>query len=114
MRRFWLSVLLTIALGVGNVAGASAAQDCPMQRAAAASHDCCPDDAGSNAPNGPEKPDIGACVLGMACRPAPAITPAVTPVLAAAAALDVSQPNLGDAAPPSGPLQELFRPPRSI
>lgn len=123
MRRPWLTFLLTIALGVGGVASAWAAGGCPMQQAPAsastAEHECCPEAASAadqQGPNqqAPERRDIGDCVIGMACRPAPAVQASVPPLEFHANGVTLSQPLDAAAAPPSGPLQDLFRPPRTL
>ncbi len=80
----------------------------------APAHDCCPDQ---------DKPDDGqdqsqhgmdGCLMGMACRTAPVVAPSVAPILLPAAALVLNAPILTAPAAANGPLQELFRPPRSI
>ncbi len=110
MHRVWLALLLAFALAAGGVSSA-AAPACPMEQAGAA-HDCCPDDQPSNDEGSPQ--DMEACVMGAACRAAPAVAPTLAPLLLPSGAVSVSQPTLGEPAPPSGPLQQLFRPPRTI
>lgn len=113
MRRVWLAILLAFALTASGVASAMAAQDCPMQSAAtAAMNDCCPEDQGPSAP-GQDRHEMAGCKMGMACRAAPAVTPSVAPIGLPTATASVSEPVLVEAATPSGPLQQLFRPPRT-
>jgi hypothetical protein len=119
MRRFWLTILLTIALGVGSVANAAAAHHCPMQQAGSMeqavvmAHDGCMDGA-PGAPGAPDQRDMDDCVMGMACRTAPTLQLSVPLVVLRAIGVRLTQPIETEAPPPSGPLQDLFRPPRTI
>lgn len=85
-----------------------------MQHAAAVQtqHDCCPDEGGNK--NQPQQHDMDGCMMGMACRTAPAVAPTLAPISLSNATILMSQPILSEPAKLSGPLQELFRPPRSI
>lgn len=113
MRQVWLAILLAFALTAGGVASAMAAQDCPMQSAAsAAMHDCCPEDQRPSDPD-QDRHDMGDCMMGMACRAAPAVTPSVAPIGLPTATASVSEPIVVETGTPSGPLQQLFRPPRT-
>ncbi len=113
MRRVWLTILLAFALTASGVANAMAAQDCPMQAAAtAAMHDCCPEDQRPSDP-GQDQHDMDGCMMGMACRAGPVVAPSVAPIRLPTAAVSVSEPILSEPAKPSGPLQQLFRPPRT-
>lgn len=115
MRRMWLTVLTAFALVASGVANAQAAPLCPMQAAASgAAHDCCDDEGPMGAPNEDSSEKMTGCVVGMACRTAPAVAPALAPMRMPATALIISESILGEQAPPGGPLQELFRPPRTI
>lgn len=115
MRRTWLTLLTVFALAASGASAAMAADACPMLQAAAvqAQHDCCPDQGGDK--NQPQQQhDMDGCAMGMACRTAPAVAPSVAPVALANATILVSAPILSEPAKLSGPLQELFRPPRTI
>lgn len=113
MRRVWLTVLMAFALAASGVVNAAAAPSCPMQVSAGSpsQHDCC-DENGAPSKSGSDK--MSSCMEGMACRSAPTVAPVLAPLLAPSATVRVSQPILGEPAAPSGPLQQLFRPPRSI
>lgn len=78
-----------------------------------AQHDCCPDQGGDK--NQPlEQHGMDGCMMGMACRTAPAVAPSVAPIAMPNATIIMSAPALSEPAKLSGPLQQLFRPPRSI
>jgi hypothetical protein len=117
MRRIWLTLLTAFALAASGVSTAIAAEDCPMMQTAAvdAEHDCCPDEGGAEQ-NQPEQQqhDMDGCTMGMACRTAPAVAPTLAPIAFSNATILMSQPILSEPAKLSGPLQKLFRPPRSI
>ena len=70
MRRFWLSLLLTLSLVSGGVANAWAAGDCPyLKDAVTSQHSCCPDDAAKMpSHHGDESDKTPQCKLGQACR----------------------------------------------
>ena len=80
MRRFWLSLLMVIALASGGVANAMVMADCPMlaqasaNEAMSAGHDCCPDDTPAAPDEQPAK-KMGDCAMAQACRAGPAMTP---------------------------------------
>ncbi len=74
----------------------------------------CAADGGRSGEQQPAKQKSDACFLGMACRSAPAVAPALEPIQVTAVIVRLSQPILSEPAKPSGPLQQLFRPPRSI
>lgn len=113
MRRVWLTILLAFALTASGVANAMAAQDCPMQAAAtAAMHDCCPEDQQPSNP-GQDPNEMDGCLMGMACRAAPAVAPALAPIALPLVSVRLTQPVASEPAQPSGPLQQLFRPPRA-
>lgn len=113
MRCVWLTIILAFALMASGVANAMAAQDCPMQSAAsAAMHDCCPEDQRPSDPD-QDRHDMVGCMMGMACRAGPVVTPSVAPIRLPTAAVQASEPIPGEPEAPSGPLQELFRPPRT-
>jgi hypothetical protein len=116
MRRFWLTFLTAFALAASGVSTAMAVEDSPMMQAAVAEaeHDCCPDEGGGDQ-NQPEQQqhDMDGCAMGMACRTAPAVAPTLAPIALSNATILKSQPILSEPAKLSGPLQELFRPPRS-
>jgi hypothetical protein len=82
--------------------------------AAAAAHDCCPNEGGGDK-NQPQQQqhDMDGCIMGMACRTAPAVAPTLAPVSLPNATILMSRPKLSEPAKPSGPLQQLFRPPRT-
>lgn len=78
-----------------------------------AQHDCCPDQSGDK--NQPlEQHGMDGCTMGMACRTAPAVAPTLVPTALSNATILMSSPLAIEPAKPSGPLQQLFRPPRSI
>ncbi len=116
MRRPWLTLLTTFALAASGISAAFAAEACPMLQAAAvaqAQHDCCPDEGGDK--NQPQQQhDMDSCTMGMACRTAPAVAPTLAPMSLSNATILMAQPALSEPAKPSGPLQQLFRPPRTI
>ncbi|HCK85001.1 MAG TPA: hypothetical protein DHW63_10940 [Hyphomonadaceae bacterium] len=112
MRRVWLTILIAFAVAASGVASATAAQDCPM-RAAATAHDCCLDNNGADQDH-PQQHKMDGCLMGMACRTTPAVTPTLEPVRLTLTMISSSQPIMSDVAKPSGPLEELFRPPRTI
>ena len=112
MRRFWLSLLLAFTFAANGFA--AAAEVCPMARDAVAStaHACCPDQQPSG--NAPQKQKSDNCLMGAACRAGQVMAPSVEPVVLAAALVRIERPILGEQAPPSGPLSEYWRPPRTI
>ncbi|WP_135209755.1 hypothetical protein [Vitreimonas flagellata] len=113
MRRVWITILVAFALTASGVANAMAAQDCPMQSAAgAAVHDCCPENQQPSKPD-QDQHDMDGCLMGMACRAGPVAGPFVAPVRLPIAVISVSEPIISEPAAPSGPLQQLFRPPRT-
>lgn len=114
MRRIWLSLLTAFALAASGVS-ASAAQACPMQQAMAAQaqHDCCPDENGDQNQS-QQQHDMDGCMMGMSCRTAPAVAPTFAPIALPNATLRLSQPIWSEPANLNGPLQQLFRPPRTI
>jgi hypothetical protein len=115
MVRVWLALSLAFALATGGIA--SAATECPMERAAAVSvHDCCPDSAVADhgQPQPGQKQKADGCQFGMACRTAQAMAPALASIALSQPGLRLAQPITSEAAKPSGPLQQLFRPPRTI
>ncbi|MFN3463864.1 MAG: hypothetical protein ACK4X1_07260 [Terricaulis sp.] len=114
MPRLWLSLLTAFVLAASGVSTAVAAEACPMQQAAAAQaqHDCCPDQGGDkNQPQ--QQDDMDGCVMGMACRTASAVAPTFAPIVLPNATILMSAPRLSEPARLSGPLQDLFRPPRT-
>lgn len=120
MRRFWLSFLTAFALAASGVSPVMAMQDCPMRAEAAQAvahsapaHDCCPDQEKSDDGQGQQQHDLDGCLMGMACRTAPAVAPCVAPIVLPAAAMVLDAPILAVPAAATGPLQELFRPPRT-
>lgn len=114
MRRIWLTVFLTFALTASSVANAMAAQNCPMQSAATvAVHDCCPENQQPSKPD-QDQHDMDGCLMGMACRAGPVVAPSVAPIRLPTAVISVSEPIVSEPATRSGPLQQLFRPPRTI
>jgi len=117
MRRFWLTLLTAFAFLAGALAPAMAMSDCPMMAEAAqvaAAHDCCPDEQKPAGDQDQPRHDMDGCMMGMACRTVSAVTPTMAPIALPISALLVDAPLLVAPAAASGPLQELFRPPRSI
>jgi len=115
MRRFWLTLLTAFALAASGFSSAPAAEACPMMQTAAveASHDCCPDEGGQK--NQPQQQhDMDGCMMGMACRTATAVAPTLAPIALSNATILMSAPRVSEPAKLSGPLQQLFRPPRTI
>lgn len=115
MRRLWLTFLTAFALVATGYSSALAAEACQMMQAAAVetAHDCCPDEGGQK-DQPQQQHDTDGCTMGMACRTAPAVAPTLAPIALSNATILMSQPVLSEPAKLSGPLQELFRPPRSI
>jgi hypothetical protein len=116
MARVWLALILAFALATGGVASAFAAE-CPMEQAQVVSvHDCCPDNAGGShgQPQQDQRQRSDACLFGMACRTAPAMAPTFASIVLSQPGIRVAQPIASEPAKPSGPLQQLFRPPRTI
>ncbi len=116
MRRLWLTFLTVFALAAGGNSTAMAAEACPMLQAAAAQaqHDCCPDEGGADQNQPQQQHDMDGCMMGMSCRTAPAVAPTLAPIALSNATILMSRPTLSEPAKLSGPLQELFRPPRTI
>jgi len=116
VRQVLLTLLLAFAMTASGLASASAV-DCPMMAAAeaqASAHDCCPDEGGDKNQPAQQQHDMDGCMMGMACRTAPAVTPSVAPIALRNALILTSAPALSEPANVSGPHQQLFRPPRSI
>lgn len=118
MRRIWLTLLTAFALAAS---GASPAMACPMDAVASAAfaqasaHDCCPDGDRSDRRQGKQTQDqMDGCLMGMACRTAPAVAPTLAPIAQPNATIPMSAPAMSEPANLSGPLQELFRPPRTV
>ena len=116
MRRLLLTFLTAFALAASGISAAMAAEDCPMMQAAAAEaeHDCCPDEGGGDKNQPQQQHDMDDCTMGMACRTAPAVAPTLAPIAHSNATILMSQPVLSEPAKASGPLHQLFRPPRTI
>ena len=117
MRRFWLTILTAFAFLAGALSPAMAMADCPMLAEAAqvsAAHDCCPDEQKPTGDQDQPRHDMDGCMMGMACRTAPAVTPTVAPIALPVSTLLLDAPVLDAPAAAAGPLEELFRPPRSI
>jgi hypothetical protein len=94
-----------------------AAHGCPMKASAvtaASAHDCCPDHQPDEAPDDQSQHDMDGCMMGVSCRSGPIVTPSLAPIRLPTVVLSLKAPILGEPVPPSGPLQELFRPPRTI
>jgi hypothetical protein len=115
MHRFWLTILMALALATGGFANAQMAFACPMQTTTVAVHDCCPDGSThKQSPSDDGSKKMSGCFVGQACRSAPAVAPTMAPLRVSAIGIRMTRPLLDYSAPASGPLQELFRPPRSI
>ena len=116
MRRLWLTFLTAFALAASSVATAMAAEACPMLQSAAVQmqHACCPDEGGSDRNQPVQKHDMDGCMMGMACRTAPAVAPTFAPISLPNGTILMAVPTLREPAELSGPLQQLFRPPRTI
>jgi hypothetical protein len=115
MRRFWLTILMAFALTAGGYANAVAAQACPMEAPAASAHDCCPDDNKSrDVPADHSEKGMAGCVMGQACRTAPAVTPTLAPIQLSSVTIQVSPPVLVNPAPARAPLSQHWRPPRFV
>ncbi|PZO52813.1 MAG: hypothetical protein DCF16_08435 [Alphaproteobacteria bacterium] len=113
VRHVLLTLLTAFALAASGLASASSFA-CPMAvEPAASAHDCCPDEGGDK--NQPlEQHDMDGCMMGMACRTAPAMASSVAPIALSSATIVTSAPVASEPANLSGPLQQLFRPPRTI
>lgn len=117
MRQFWLTILTVFAFLAGGLSPAMAMSECPMMVEAAqvaAAHDCCPDAQKPAGDQDQQRHDMDGCVMGMACRAASAVAPTIAPIALPVGALVLDAPVADAPAAASGPLQELFRPPRSI
>lgn len=116
MRRLWLTFLTAFALAASGVSAAMAAEACPMLQAAAvqAQHDCCPDEGSADQNRPQQQHDMDGCMTGMACRTAPAVPPTLAPIALSNATILMWRPIVSERAKLSGPLQQLFRPPRTI
>lgn len=116
MRRLWLSFLTALALAASGISTAMAAEACPMMQAATvqAAHDCCPDEGGGDQNQPQQQHDMDGCMMGMACRTASAVAPTLAPIALSNATILMSSPLAIEPAKPSRPLQQLFRPPRTI
>lgn len=79
-----------------------------------APHDCCPDETGTDKNQPVGQHEMNDCTMGIACRTTPAVTPTFAPISLLNATILMSEPRLSEPAKLSGPLQQLFRPPRSI
>lgn len=115
MARVLLALVMIFALTAGGVANALMI-NCPMQESQTAqTHDCCPDESGADK-NQPQQQqhDMDGCMMGMSCRTAPAVAPTLAPVALSNATILMAQPVASEPAELSGPLQQLFRPPRTI
>lgn len=116
MRRFWLSLLMVIALASGGVANAMVMANCPMaaqasaQPAMSAGHDCCPDEVPADQP----AKQMGDCAMAQACRAGPALTPSVEPVSFIVSAIVLREPVMSDKSMISRAPDEFWRPPRTI
>ena len=119
MRRFWLSLLMVIALASGGVANAMVMADCPMLAQASAQpemgagHDCCPEDAPAAPDEQPSK-QMGDCAMAQACRAGPAMAPTIEPVSLIVSAIVVREPVMTDKGLISRAPDEFWRPPRTI
>jgi hypothetical protein len=116
MRQLWLTLLTAFALSASGISTAMAAEACPMLQAAAVetAHDCCPDDAGADKNQPQQQHDMDGCMMGMGCRTAAAVAPTLAPISLSNATFLMSSPVRSEPANLSGPLQQLFRPPRTI
>jgi hypothetical protein len=114
VRHVLLTLLTAFALAASGLASASAFA-CPMAvEAVASAHDCCPEEGGGDKNQPTQQNDMDGCMMGMACRTAPAVAPTVAPIALSNATILMSSPAAIEPAKPSGPLQQLFRPPRTI
>ena len=113
VRHVLLTLLTAFALAASGLASASASA-CPMAvEAAATAHDCCPNAGGGDKNQPQQQHDMDGCMMGTACRAAPAVAPSVAPIALPNAMILTSAPVASEPAKPSGPLQQLFRPPRT-
>jgi hypothetical protein len=117
MRQFGLSMLMVIALAASGVANAMSYVDCPMLAVAAgqvsaSSHDCCPEGAPAT-PSDEAPAKMTGCLVGQACRSAPAITPSLAPLRVAAPALQTKVALITDPALASRAPDAFWRPPRT-
>jgi hypothetical protein len=114
VRHVLLTLLTVFAFAASGLVSVSAFA-CPMAvEAAASAHDCCPDEGGGDNNQPQQQNDLDGCMMGMACRTAPAVAPTLAPIALSNATILVSQPVMSEPAKASGPLQQLFRPPRTI
>lgn len=116
MRRLWLTLLTAFALSASGVSAAMGGEACPMLQAAAAeaNHDCCPDEGGGDKNQPQRQHEMDGCMMGMSCRGAPAVAPSFAPIALSNATILLPALVAIEPAKASGPLQQLFRPPRTI
>mgnify|MGYP000884496628 CR=1 FL=1 len=120
MRRFWLTLLMFVALTASGFASAVAAQSCPFLNDRAPMHDC--DSMRMNDSNGstqdqtparnPEK--MAVCYLGQACRSVPVVAPALEPLRVSFGVILQPRLLIDAPAPATGSVRDFWRPPRSI
>lgn len=115
MRRLWFTVLLVMSLAISVTASAWAAQDCPFKEApaAAAAHDCCPDQEPTPDPSEHHGKSMD-CQLGQSCRASHAVEPLVPVLMVAHVEVirAIAPRDQQDA--PSSVASGLWRPPRVI
>lgn len=113
MHHVLLTLLVAFALSASGLASASEFA-CPMAAEAAVSaHDCCPDEGGGDKNQPQQQHDMDGCMMGMVCRTAPAVAPTSAPISLPNATIIMSAPVAREPANLGGPLQQLFRPPRT-
>lgn len=119
MRRFWFCLLVAAALASSGVASALAWTNCPLleraaQHNAGSGHDCCPDERAPGAPVQQPSKQMGNCIMGHACRAAPAMTPTVAPMPMAAPLILPHAPIISDTGAVARAPDAFWRPPRTI
>jgi len=113
MRRLWFAILLVVSLAVSATASAWAAQACPFkQAAAAASHDCCPDQKPEPQPADHHDKSLD-CQLGQSCRTAQAVEPLQPVLTIARAEVVVALAPRNQQPAPTAASSGLWRPPRT-
>ena len=119
MRPVWVTLFVVFAFAASSVAGAAAMSACLMNAASppvtmVSEHHCCPNNHGTNNKSAPQNHKMDGCLIGMVCGSAPVVAPASQSIQLSSISFVLTRPILGEPAPPSGPLQELFRPPRTV
>ncbi len=116
MRHALLTLFVSLGLAASGLASAGVAFACPLKTAAAAAvHDCCPDQGPSDEGGGGSSDrNMKDCPFAQLCRAAPVIAPEVAALdLAIPVAVALNPLRTNGALVPV-PESGLFRPPRTL